>query len=698
MKKIKITEGQKAMLESKAEARLKEDISYSQSRSKKVTDAFKSAGADKVEGLKVEGEQVEDIQMSELAPKVLDFIKQLYTNPSMDSLDPFWGAIDVSWDELIQLLTELQLIKSVSGGYRLQKLEQVGGPTAVVRIVTKLVHKLINDKKQPVEEIETKDITGDYFKKQIGEPKKSGKSRVELLQTIARKRKEELDRRAAEASKPIGELEEDGGYPAGAQHDPAAPYNQVDPPKGRQASQQVLDLQLWVDEFAFFTKDGKLFVYNVESADNDEYAQYASREETPLGRDEDGDMDVEYGEWEMDEEIINNYVNDNISNLSTGISLDAWENGVELVEVDQALAQDLLGVAKYIKNPKTAQSFIETLKSIGLEETTSAGGGSSGSFVGALGKGPISRGPMAKSNVEPELKSMVNDGEEEGEPTMAHLDRLLNNGNVSAKEWLMAGEELKHIVMDIKDDSQLQSLVPYIVHLLQLAEKGREEEFNALRDKLIQKKAIVNPTMLEATTTVSAGGDSGTFAYDAPAGDGGKFWNAGNKMNKKMPLVKKGGVNESTNYRSGFEMNEKEQLEYNYHTEVNQMNKATSVEEQQMLAKRVREAAKKMGVNLPKDLLGLQEMVAREGKDAKTDTQWPDGQFVEFDDCTKYNNNKVAQNGGCSTGAVDNVVKTKSSKNSVISDSSIYESIAKETGRIIGEVKTILDRKNKKSR
>jgi hypothetical protein len=38
-------------------------------------------------------------------------------------------------------------------------------------------------------------------------------------------------------------------------------------------------------------------------------------------------------------------------------------------------------------------------------------------------------------------------------------------------------------------------------------------------------------------------------------------------------------------------------------------------------------------------------------------TTIPGGRFVEFDDCTKLNNNKEAQNGKCSVGAVDGVVK-----------------------------------------
>ena len=47
-------------------------------------------------------------------------------------------------------------------------------------------------------------------------------------------------------------------------------------------------------------------------------------------------------------------------------------------------------------------------------------------------------------------------------------------------------------------------------------------------------------------------------------------------------------------------------------------------------------------------------------------TSWPDGAFVEFDDCVKLNNNKVAEKGGCSTGD-SGVVKLNKTKNSIIS-------------------------------
>lgn len=50
---------------------------------------------------------------------------------------------------------------------------------------------------------------------------------------------------------------------------------------------------------------------------------------------------------------------------------------------------------------------------------------------------------------------------------------------------------------------------------------------------------------------------------------------------------------------------------------------------------------------------------------AEKKTQWSGGAFVNIDDCTRLNNNKKAQNGGCSQGAVDNVVKLKKTKGNV---------------------------------
>ena len=57
----------------------------------------------------------------------------------------------------------------------------------------------------------------------------------------------------------------------------------------------------------------------------------------------------------------------------------------------------------------------------------------------------------------------------------------------------------------------------------------------------------------------------------------------------------------------------------------------------------------------------------------------------------KLNNNTKAQKGGCSTGAVDGVVKQKKSKGNVSAPSlgEVYKMIAKQTGKPIDEIKRI---------
>lgn len=159
------------------------------------------------------------------------------------------------------------------------------------------------------------------------------------------------------------------------------------------------------------------------------------------------------------------------------------------------------------------------------------------------------------------------------------------------------------------DEALMKSLVP----MSETTTASSSGSFVAPLSTSKKFESNLDDELQETTTTTSVGGDSGTFAYDAPAGDGSDFWNAGNKQNKKK-------VNEN----------------------------------------------------------------------AKTDTQYPGGGFVELDDCTKLNNNKVSQNGGCNQGD-SGVVKTKGSINSVISES-IFAEIAKKTGRSIKEVKAIIKR------
>jgi hypothetical protein len=84
---------------------------------------------------------------------------------------------------------------------------------------------------------------------------------------------------------------------------------------------------------------------------------------------------------------------------------------------------------------------------------------------------------------------------------------------------------------------------------------------------------------------------------------------------------------------------------------------------------------------------------------AETKTQWADGGFVEFNDCTKLNNKTSST--GCSGGAVDNVVSVKKTKGNVnapsLQEMRILVTIAQKTGKSIQEIKTIIESKKPKA-
>lgn len=578
-----------------------EGLPRSQSPAAKVTDTFNK----EVKGMKAESEfDYVPAEWSDVVSQSHAFLKQIYTNPSKEVLDPFWGDHGISWDEMINLLTKLDIITSVEGGYRLSKF--VNNPVEAVKITAKLLMKMIEKENQPepVVEIEREDPMRQHLSQQLPtKPKKTGKTREELLKIIALKRAEELKRRS---------VEEDSGYPAGAVNDPRAPYNQGNPQVSTpdEPSHHKFTVVAFGREIVLLkSNDGKLFAYYYEDVDREELEPYSERTVSHSEEDEDGKYDVYSDEWEIDGEVIEKYVNDNLDYIEVGTEPSDWEAGDKIALVTPEIKQEILSIWG------NEEQIAQKLNAVG--ETTSAGG-SSGAYVGAMSKGPI-----AKSNVASQMKDIIGEVDDEGSIKTNIISTLegFTNEKVSPEKWLAYGPKLKEVVDKIQglDDEEWNFLITFIVRTLQGAETHLKKKDESSLDVFNRNMAGLNnfishfsKSIGEATTTVSAGGDSGTFAYDAPVGDGNNFWHAGNKQNKKMPLVKKGGVN---------------------------------------------------------------EIKGRTNKNAKTDTQYPDGKFVEFDDCVKYNNNKVAQNGGCSVGAVDSVVKTKGSKNSVISDASIYEEV-----------------------
>lgn len=64
------------------------------------------------------------------------------------------------------------------------------------------------------------------------------------------------------------------------------------------------------------------------------------------------------------------------------------------------------------------------------------------------------------------------------------------------------------------------------------------------------------------------------------------------------------------------------------------------------------------------------------GNELKTQTTYKDGEMVGFDNCTKLNNNKEAQKGKCSVGAIDKVAKGTKTKDSLMENREILKLIS----------------------
>lgn len=250
------------------------------------------------------------------------------------------------------------------------------------------------------EALELKDITGDYFRKQIGKPKKSGKSREELIATIKKKREEskaieaQKEKEREEALKALANrenedrLEEAGDYPAGAEYDPSAPWNQKDPDyrEGERVEGDYETVSHNGEVAILKNKKGNLFVFYYHNMDDSEFEPYADIEREYVGKDEDGMPDYVYAdEFDIDEDVIASYVNDNIDSMSVGQGLDDFESGVDLALIDGELKNDLLSV----------YSDLEGVLNNTNEATTAA---SSGAFVAPLGSDP-----RFKSNVPEEI-------------------------------------------------------------------------------------------------------------------------------------------------------------------------------------------------------------------------------------------------------------------------------------------------------
>lgn len=142
-------------------------------------------------------------------------------------------------------------------------------------------------------------------------------------------------------SEMLNPIEED--YPAGAEFDSRAPYNQPDPKirKGERPTKKFVELKYSNPEIAIFRdlNSGEFYVFYYGDIDQKTFEPYAERQGFI---DPDGDVEY-YDDFDIDEDVLENYVNDNFQKLSKGEGVDDFQSGeTDLVLVNEELKNELL--------------------------------------------------------------------------------------------------------------------------------------------------------------------------------------------------------------------------------------------------------------------------------------------------------------------------------------------------------------------
>lgn len=413
------------------------------------------------------------------------------------------------------------------------------------------------------EALKLDDITPGYFSKQLGVKKTSDKSDEEREEALQALRQNELKRRK-EAGEPEdirdGKMEEDGGYPAGAEYDPRAPYNQKEPNvrKGEEVDGDF-DIIYYNREIAIFKDaNGNKYVFYYYDIDKDDFSPYADIEREFIGKDEDGDPMYDYDEnWEVDEKAIENYLNDNIDGLKLGSGLDDYEMGSDFVKIDSELANDLVNTFE----GNLSNVLADELNN--MDEAT--GAASSGQFTGTFSAGQKFASNVTDELSEETISDIINKDVDVDELTetllkvlLKSLKGVINSKSFSPDELLAKKEDILEILQDLVriDDNKKPYGFKYLPNafgkLLAYASdssKGNEYAFKKyikilghIYDYLRQldKDLFAEQSLEEVTSTTTAG----NYQYDTPGFASSEFM--GTKGKKGKAKVNKGITHKKT--------------------------------------------------------------------------------------------------------------------------------------------------------
>lgn len=223
-------------------------------------------------------------------PKLMKETKNLieYMYGKTQNFSPFWNKFGLTYEEICEVFLNEGIIVENDGCWKLSK--SMGTPDMAINTVMEKLNKMINDGREL-------------------------------------------------------EMESDGYLPAGAEYDKNAPWNQgSDTSTPTKPKQRIFNVVYYNREIVILNdKQGNEYAFIYDSIPREDFEEYAEIPRVYVGKDEDGDPDFEYSDdWDIDEDVLDRYINDNLNNLSYGVGLNDFEDGKDIVKMDSELKADLM--------------------------------------------------------------------------------------------------------------------------------------------------------------------------------------------------------------------------------------------------------------------------------------------------------------------------------------------------------------------
>jgi len=553
----------------------------------------------------------------DLKNETIELIKYLYRKS--EEFSPFWEQHGLTYDDICDALLAKKMIISDNGKYELSK--SLGNPQEAIEALENELRTL------------------------IGEPQTTGPE----LET------------------------EDSNLPAGAENDPNAPWNQdANYTTPKNPKNMALKVVYYNREIAIL-KDasGNLYVFYYEHIDGNDFFEYAEVEYTSSGRDEDGFPEYEYSDdFEIDGDTIQRYVNDNLEGLSKGEGVDSYEDGTDLVKIDDELRNYLLEMYSHDKNlQKVLGSIQENEDELGRDFDSIIQ-----KMKDNLSNPRVSKGPEGETEDEriARLKAAIAkkraESEIEDAQRIAYLEKqrelAIARAEKEEMEKAMAAKAAKELEKPKTPDTFFGKPWSQVEETTGAASSGAFTP--ALNSPVVKRKLNV-PVFGE-----NVGDDS--YTHYALFKDNNKIatgWDYSSLYDKFEKTYDNQSIRE---YAKGDLIDmfpEHKPSDFKIVTKKSLLSKGVDPSSMDSWFRTgINETLTAAGAgNFQYDANALPG-INRDGSFKKTKktkaedkTQWAGGAFVDFNDCVKLNNKPASA--GCSAGAVDNVVKLRKTKDNI---------------------------------